>query len=146
MKTTSYSLTAEQSARLAQLRAMNDNHNAAWERHASFGRGGWSSADAAQQARIVAACGFDFTNELRAELETLEFLADPPARYFAYPSADCRSVSGFMGNTLARINHLGREFRSCFGDTRQNFRAVGINGRTYAGTIYGTYLRMKECA
>lgn len=140
MKTT---LTREQSSRRSELQSMNDRHVAAWKRHATFYRSSGSSASIEQQAAIRAELGFDFTNELRAELETLNFLAEAPARYFAYPSTDLRNVTGFMGNTLARITSLGSAFRSNMGDERRSFHAVGINGVRYVGTIYSTYLRMR---
>jgi hypothetical protein len=147
MSTPIYSLvrlSADKQARLAELRAFAARYDAAWKRHATFGRSGASSATKEQQAAIIAEAG-DFTNELRAELEGLEFIANPPARYFAYPSPDKRHVTGFMGNSLATITALGRAWRSNMGDTRQTFRAVGHNGLRYFGTIYGTYCRLRVC-
>lgn len=144
-------MNPEQLTRLADLRRMAATHNAAWKRHASFDRSGAASADVEQQAAIRAECGFDFTNEQRAELETLEFLADPPAACFAYPKSPANpwqfgDVTGFMGNVLARFYWMGRKYRDNFGSERQSFRALGINGVHYHGTIYGTYLRMKRSA
>lgn len=141
-------LSSAQSARRYELRAMRDKHAAAWKRHASFYRNGTSSATPEQQARIKADCGFDFTNEHRAELETLDFLADPPERLFCYPSADGKRLTGFMGNTLVAVSvygGLGHEYRSAFGDKRRSVRGTGINGIRYHGTIYGTYARLVAC-
>jgi hypothetical protein len=129
--------------RRAELRARHDRNRAAWERIATHGRGG-SSATKEQQARIEAEGGA-FSNEERAELETLDFRAEPPRAVFVYPSDDLKRLTGFMGNTLLSVTYLHPEFRGNFGDTRRNFRAVGINGIRYSGTIYGTYARAYIC-
>lgn len=141
-------LCASQQTRLAELRAMQTRHDAAWKRHASFARNGASSANAEQQAKIKADAGFDFTNEMRAELENLEFLTDPPVRLFCYPSNDGKRLTGFMGNALVVVSvygGLGHEYRSAFGDKRRSVRGTGINGLRYHGTIYGTYARLTVC-
>ena len=147
MKTEIYSLvkiSAEKQARRSGLRARHDRHQAAWDRIASFSRSGASSATPEQQARIDAEGG-KFTNEERAELETLDFLSDPPAKVFCYPSGDGKRLTGFMGNTLLNITHQHPAFRSNMGDIRQPVRAVGINGLRYSGTIFGTYARLSVC-
>lgn len=141
-------LSAQQRARLTELREMSARHESAWRQHASFSRNGWASATPEQQARIRETAGCDLTNELRAELETLEFLADPPAKVFCYPSADGGHLTGFMGNTLVTVSvygGLGREYRSGLGDVRRSVRGTGINGLRYHGTIYGTYARLSVC-
>lgn len=117
-------------------------HQAAWDRIATFSRGGVSSATPEQQTRINEEGG-EFGNELRAELETLDFLTDKPEKVFAYPSEDLKRITGFMGNTLAHVFWVGRKFRSNMGDERQAFCAKGINGVNYYGTIYGTYARLR---
>lgn len=43
----------------------------------------------------------------------------------------------------AITNWTGREWRSNMGDTRRAFTMRAVNGRTYRGTIYGTYCRMR---
>lgn len=91
----------------------------------------------------------------RAEVEA--FKVDEPGPYFAY----WKAASGFpnprelvrgdkittwTGETLATLLWAGDRFRSSFGDERQNFRALGINGATYSGTAYlsaGDYVRMR---
>ncbi len=138
-------LTPAQLARLELLRAHATSHEAAWKAHATFDRKGGSSASPAQQKLIAAAtAGGAFTNELRSDLEVLEFIRDEPSPVFAYPSIDGRRITNFMGATLARVTDLGPLYQGGFhGNYRQTFRAMGINGRTYFGTIYGTYCRMR---
>lgn len=98
-----------------------------------------------------------FSNDERAELETLDFRAGTPRPEFVYPAGpvdrapkwafapgfDSMKLTGFMGNALMSVVQLGAEYRSCFGDTRRSVRATGINGAHYCGTIYGTYARMR---
>lgn len=137
-------ITPEQTARRTELRAHYERYQSAWKKHATFSRDGSSSADLEQQSRINAETpGGKFTNELMAELETLEFLMSDPRPEFLYPARDSKSLTGFMGNTLAHVTSLGAAFCSNMGDTRQTFRARGINGANYFGTIFGTYARMR---
>ncbi len=93
----------------------------------------------------------------RAEVEN--FKSDAPGPYFAYvkhhgaPRTDVSDrvwrgdwLTTWMGDKLATVYWTGDPFRSSFGDRRQNFRALGINGATYYGTAYlsaGDYVRMR---
>lgn len=134
-------LSPIQSARLAELRAQNAAHEAACDLVSPRKRNGWRVTSKEEQAKIAAIA--PFTNELRAELETLLFLSSPAQREFVYPSADNRTLTGFMGNALLHVESLGAAFRSNMGDTRRAVRAVGINGSHYVGTIFGTYARLR---
>lgn len=138
-------LTPEQLSRLEHLRTHSASHDTAWKLHAVFDRKGGSSASAEQQARITAeTIGGPFINELRSELEVLEFIRYDPSPYFAYPSPDRKRITNFMGAELATITYLGPLYAGGFqGGYRQTFRATAINGREYFGTIYGTYCRMR---
>ena len=98
-------------------------------------------------------------NTATSAAEVAAFLADTPGPYFAYykaasgwPTAGIvRLVRGdklttWTGDTLGTIQSAGDPFRDNFGGKRQNFRALGINGATYAGTAYlsaGDYVRMR---
>lgn len=138
-------LTPEQLSRLELLRAHAAEYQAAWNRHAAFDRKGGSSATPEQHAKIIAeTIAGRFTNELRSELEVLEFILDEPSPVFAYPSTDRTRITNFMGTLLASVTYLGPLYEGGFhGTYRQTFRASGINGRGYFGTIYGTYCRMR---
>lgn len=97
------------------------------------------------------------TNEQRSAAEVAAFKADTPGPYFAYHAGPAfrprgermavgRRITTWMNDDLAAVIEAGDTFRSAFGDTRQNFRALGINGVTYAGTAYlsaGDYVRMR---
>jgi hypothetical protein len=59
-------------------------------------------------------------------------------------------ITTWMGDTLATVTWVGREYHppafGSFPSTRINFRAKGIDGRTWAGTYYkssGSYVRMR---
>lgn len=134
-------LTIEQTTRRAELRARHDRHQSAWQRIASHSRGG-SSATPEQQAMIDKEGG-PFSNDERAELETLDFMANDAAKVFCYPSEDGRALTGWMGNELLSVTGGGPKFQSNMGDWRESVRALGINGRRYVGTIYGTYARLR---
>lgn len=91
------------------------------------------------------------TNEQRAELELIDWLTDPPARYSAYTKSDRFGITGaeitnFTGRKLARIDWRGSVYFSNFGDRRCNFGCTGTNGITYTGTAYidaGDYVRIR---
>ncbi len=71
--------------------------------------------------------------------------------YFAYwrERDGQRSIGTWAGDQLARVTWASQPYRvPAFGhrSTRVNFRAVGIDGREYAGTYYsssGSYVRMR---
>lgn len=102
--------------------------------------------------------GLEITNAQRSRLEVLDFIADPPDRYFAYVKTErigehstgerIVSVTTWTGDKLsAEILTEGADFRSSFGDTRCNFRFRAINGATYSGTYYksaGDYCRLRK--
>ena len=137
-------LTPEQSTRLAELVRLNETYQSAWKKHATFDRKGGSSATAEAVVKIKAECGFDMTNDMRSEIEVLEFIRDEPSPVFAYPSLDRKSVVTFADHKLADIYYISKPFEGGFqGSYRQTFRGHAINGRSYHGTIYGTYLRMR---
>jgi hypothetical protein len=98
------------------------------------------------------------TNEERSAAEVAAFLADAPGPYVAYgfrkPSGldpICRlhhgdKIGTWMGDRLATVTEAREPFHDNLGGIRQNFRAKGINGATYAGTAYlssGDYVRMR---
>lgn len=139
-------IDATKQARRAELRKAYELHEAAQDRISPRKKNGWRVVSVEEQAQIAAVA--PWSNELSAELETLDFLADPPVKAFVYPKSDqmgIRLLTGFTGNTLAHVSYLGRKFRSNLGDERQSVRAVGINGIRYNGTIYGTYARLAIC-
>jgi hypothetical protein len=127
--------------RLAQLRQDHEAHEAACDAISPRTRNGWRVITPDESARIQAIAPFN--NDLRDELETLQFLDQPPERLFCYPSGDLKTLTGFMGNTLARVISLGSPYRSNMGDKRQHVRVLAINGVEYSGTIYGTYARLR---
>ncbi len=136
-------LTPEQTTRKAELTAFLERWEVAWKKYATFDRKGGSSATAEQLAAIKEEAG-DFTNELRSELEILRFLSEPSGPYFGYPSGDEKRITNFMAATLAFVDWLGARYRGGFqGNYRREFRATGINGVRYYGTMYGTYARMR---
>lgn len=103
----------------------------------------------------------DARNRETSAREVAAFLAEKPDRYFAYWNARGRwsqpgvrpeliaddLITTWMGDELAKIVWTGNVFGSGFGDRRQNFRALGVNGVTYSGTAYltaGDYVRMRK--
>lgn len=98
-----------------------------------------------------------FTNADRSRLEVLDFMAEPPERYFAYCKTEKRSVARpsprilylttFTGDKLASIVWEGDDFKDNFGGTRCHFCALGVNGVKYSGTYYksaGDYCRLRR--
>lgn len=94
----------------------------------------------------------DKRNREQSAQEVEEFKSSLPDRYFAYrascPNETLSSIVTWMGDDLARVTWRGDTFRSSFGDRRQNFRALSIDGKThYSGTAYlsaGDYVRMRK--
>lgn len=99
----------------------------------------------------------DERNAETSRLEVAAFKAEKPARYFAYHAparmSELRSsevttrIVTWMGDDLARVTSRGDVYRSNFGDRRQSFRALAINGETYSGVAYldaGDYVRMRK--
>lgn len=104
----------------------------------------------------------ELTNEQRSAAEVAAFIAEKPARYFAYHDAQRSGVdpitrlhvgdkiTTWTGDELATVigwprDPFGAPYRSNMDDVRQAFRARGINGVTYSGTAYlsaGDYVRM----
>lgn len=90
-------------------------------------------------------------NKLRSENEVLRFREGQEESYFAYLSAASMhtKITTWMGDELARVVWRGQEYTSpAYGmpSKRQNFRALGIDGRLWSGTYFcssGTYVRMK---
>jgi hypothetical protein len=88
------------------------------------------------------------TNEERADLEVYEWLTNPPLRYFAYVDDVVvgQPVINWTGRQLGHVTWCGHMWRDNFGTRRVNFRMVGTNGVSYAGTAYpdsGTYCRLR---
>lgn len=98
-------------------------------------------------------------NRATSKREVEEFVAVPPARYFAYVKLGdaapwynrhdlykyrpCQ-VTTWMGDLLAK-GSVGPAYRSNMGDTRRPIDCVGINGIEYYGTFYegaGDYCRL----
>lgn len=94
-----------------------------------------------------------FENEDRAKIEEYEFMTEKPLRLFAYYKAGSRdtfpiygTITGFMGNVLARVQFASVPRVSNMGDKRIYFSALGINGVLYHGIAYvtnGDYCRMR---
>lgn len=100
-------------------------------------------------------------NRATSKQEVEEFVADPPANYFAYvkvtgipytPFYQGRhdrtyhacEVTTWMGDLLAK-GSVGPAYRSNMGDTRRSVDCVGVNGIEYYGTFYegaGDYCRL----
>jgi hypothetical protein len=82
------------------------------------------------------------TNDERAQCEYFDWINNPPARYFAYPSG--MTIVNWTGIKLADVLWWGRAYRSNMGDTRRSFRCQRAeNGIVYSGVEYGTYVRMR---
>lgn len=108
----------------------------------------------------MSALTVDERNRATSAQEVADFKANPPDRYFAYhaqrpnealptgPDIMGRRITTWMGDDLARVTWLGDAYRSGFGDVRQNFHALSIDGATsYSGTAYlsaGDYVRMRR--
>lgn len=137
-------ITATQQTRRAELRARYEAHESACDSISPRKRNGWRVMTAEESARVATLA--PMTNENRAELETLDFLADKPDRVFVYPenATPIRKLTGWTGNPLLTVLSLGAPFRANFGDTRQSVQAMGINGVRYVGTIYGTFARLRK--
>ncbi len=147
-------LTPAQLTRLAELQTANAANRAAWLEITKGKRNSISAEESAALTKVA-----PFTNELRAELETLLFLSTPAQKEFVYPSETLTrankwafapgfgayKLTGFIGNSLMTVTELGAEFTANMGDKRRSVRAVGINGEAYCGTIFGTYARMRPC-
>jgi hypothetical protein len=99
------------------------------------------------------------TNDERSAAEVAAFMAEKPAKYFAYWNVRGRwsqsgvepelirgdNITTWTGDILATIIEVRPPFYSNLTDRRQNFRAQAINGLTYSGTAYltaGDYVRM----
>lgn len=105
--------------------------------------------------------GLEMPNGARSRLEVLDFIADPPTRYFAYVqdvpgmSPAARSlgltpklarVITWIGDTLANVTWTGDAWRDNFGGERVPFRCEAINGLSYSGVYYksaGNYCRLR---
>ncbi len=98
------------------------------------------------------------TNEQRSAAEAAAFIAEKPREYFAYGFCHqsgldpirrlhCGDKIGtWVGGKLATVTVAHPPHRDNFDGVRQNFRALGINGLTYAGTAYlsaGDRVRMR---
>lgn len=96
----------------------------------------------------------DRKNRATSAQEVVDFKAgkhhaSEGGKYFAYFSRDLQEITTWMGDTLARVRWVGNAYlMPAFGrpSKRRNFRAMGIDGREYAGTMFlssGTYVRMR---
>jgi hypothetical protein len=127
-------ITAQQAARLSELRAKQSAHESACDAISPRKKNGWRIMTADESARVSAIA--PFSNDERSELERLQFAAELPARYSAYFGE--RAVNTWTGDTLLAVTWTGRPFRSNFGDTRTPFRAVhASSGARYYGTSQG---------
>lgn len=96
----------------------------------------------------------DRRNRRLSREEVARFRSDPPGPLMAYLRPRhglARASSGdqlttWMGDRLLTVTTAGDVWRSNFGDRRQCMRALGINGRVYAGVAYlsaGDYVRLQ---
>lgn len=99
----------------------------------------------------------DKRNAATSRREVRSFKRDKPTRYFAYHAPARlselrngevgRRITTWTGDDLARVTWKGDVYRSNFGDRRQAFRALAVNGCTYSGVTYldaGDYVRMRK--
>lgn len=120
--------------------------DAYFAKHCTTGRGGWRSLDTKAHPDHKDA------NKERGEVEAYDFKhkdTGADGSYFAYYNGNAAQhlITTWMGDTLARVTWRGMPYRAGFGGTRINFRALGIDGKTYAGTYFtssGNYVRMKR--
>jgi hypothetical protein len=83
-------------------------------------------------------------NDLRSMVEVWEWLNDKPQKYFCYVNEDERIATTWTGSFIGSIQ-LGREYKSNFGDKRQDITVTGANGVKYYGTYFksaGDYARI----
>lgn len=78
----------------------------------------------------------DKRNAETSQKEVNAFLANPPKKYMAYVYMNRREIGTWTGQTLGYITHIGSEYRTNMGDTRQHVWFNGINGRKYSGVYY----------
>ena len=132
--------------RAARLEKQIAEDQAAWNKFATFSRGGWSSASEWQQGQMEVELGRPrVTNEEKGWLEAYRFEHSRPEAYTAYLASDGKSLTTFPGQTLTRtISGLTPRRVGFGGAERLYFRAVGINGVSYWGFAMGrgAYARM----
>lgn len=96
----------------------------------------------------------DRRNRRLSREEVARFRADPPRPLLAYLRPRhglARASSGdelttWMEDRLLTVTTAGDVWTSNMGDRRQSLRALGINGRVYAGVAYldaGDYVRLR---
>lgn len=94
----------------------------------------------------------NFGNSERSKIEVYEFVKEKPNKYFLYVRKySCTNTNygeaiTFIGDNLGSVR-FGREYKSSFGDIRQNITVKAINGCKYYGIYYkssGDYARIKK--
>jgi hypothetical protein len=96
----------------------------------------------------------DRRNRRLSREEVARFRSDPPGPVLGYLRPRhglARASSGdelttWMGDRLLTVTTAGDVWTSNMGDRRQSLRALGIDGRVYAGTAYlsaGDYVRLR---
>jgi hypothetical protein len=86
------------------------------------------------------------TNEEISAAEVAAFIAEKPARYFAYRVDGESKITTWTGEKLGHIQSAGKVYHSNFGDRRMSVRALGVNGVVYSGVAYldaGDYVRLR---
>lgn len=98
-------------------------------------------------AQIVQHAGIDRApnNTERSQIETYEFIVNPPESYFLYINQEKRTATTWTGEVLGVVT-FGNEWRDNFGGKRVPVTIQAINGKTYHGTYFksaGSYARIK---
>jgi hypothetical protein len=99
-------------------------------------------------ASIVKHAGIDRApdNTERSQIETYEFIVNPPESYFLYINREKRTATTWTGEVLGVVT-FGNEWRDNFGGKRVPVTVTAINGKTYHGTYFkssGDYARIKQ--
>lgn len=86
-------------------------------------------------------------NTETSAIETANFLAEKPDRYFAYVNTAERIITTWTGQRLGKVQWRGLPYKSNFGDKREAINVLADNGVTYYGVFYvgaGDYCRLKR--
>lgn len=145
---TTFDLTPAESARLTELTARHQANRTAWLKHTPKPH---TCADKAAQMLIDAEA--PMSNAERSELESLQFRADVPEKYFAYvretDAGNPLTVTTWTGDMLGAVIAYGQPYQvPGFGSTstRQNLTVEAVNGRRYSAVYFrsaGSYCRMR---
>lgn len=96
---------------------------------------------------IVKHAGIDRApnNTERSQIETYNFVQNPPDKYFLYIDDKQAKATTWTGEVLGNV-FFGTEWRDNFGGKRVPVTIRAINGKVYHGTYFkssGNYARIK---